>query len=134
MQNQDSKNDKHWGIIKGDNGKRIYEGFLDGISPRGSGTLFYPSGLIYQEGIFGAKGLLCGKEYFPDGKLRFEGVYDYNNGYGPNYPLCGRVYDQSGALIYEGKLVIWRSGLGYPFVKEPKGFGPVPQENRPRLP
>ena len=132
MQDREKANGTHWGVID-DNGTRIYEGFLAGVCPRGSGTLFYPNGFVYQEGVFGAKGLLCGKEYFPDGKLRFEGVYEYNNGYGPNYPICGKVYDQSGAMIYEGKLVVWRGGLGYPFVKEPKGFGPVPQEKRPKI-
>ena len=131
---QENRNDTQWGIITGDDGIRIYEGFLSGRSPKGAGVLFYPDGHIYQEGIFGFKGLLCGREYFPDGKLRFEGVYVYNKAYGPNFPICGRVYDANGVMIYNGKLVICRSGLGYPFVEEPKEFGPIPQEGRPRLP
>ena len=128
------ESNRDWGIITNEDGSRLYEGFLDGHVPMGAGTIFYPNGLICQEGIFGSKGLLCGREYYLDGKLRFEGIYVCNKGYGPNFPICGRVYDADGAMIYEGKLVVSRSGLGYPFVEEPKEFGPIPQEGRPRLP
>ena len=95
--------------------------------------MYYPDGTIYQEGVFGPKGLLCGKEYYPTGKLRFEGLYRYNMGYGPNYPICGKAYNPAGEQIYEGEFQIRRSGLGYPFVVKPEDFGPVPQKEKPRL-
>ena len=46
-------------------------------------------------------------------------------GYGPNYPVYGNCYDMDGNLYYSGALNVRRSGLGWPFVEEPKEFGTV---------
>ena len=124
---------EHWDVITNDNGILLYEGFVRNGKPYGAGTVFFPNGVVYQEGIFGIKGLLCGNEYYPNGELRFEGLYQLNDGYGPNYPICGRFYDETGRKQFEGKFELRRSGLGYPFIENPKSFGPVSQKTRPSL-
>ena len=57
--------DKH-GVINYLDGKVFFDGSLDedGV-PRGWGITYYPDGTKYQEGLFGKKGLLWGKEYYP---------------------------------------------------------------------
>ena len=118
-------------VLKNAEGKKLYAGALKNGKPYGYGTVYYPDGKIYQEGIFGIKGLLRGKEYYPDGQLRFQGEYRVNDAYGPNYPIEGSCYDQNGNLIYEGKLKVDRRGLGWPVVLEPEGYGRVLQKDRP---
>lgn len=118
-------------VLKNAEGKKLYAGALKNGKPYGYGTVYYPDGKIYQEGIFGIKGLLRGKEYYPDGKLRFQGEYRVNDGYGPNYPVRGKCYDPEGKLIHEGELKVVRRGLGWPVVLEPEGFGRVEQKERP---
>ena len=61
------------------------------------GISYYPNGNIYQEGIFGIKGLLIGKEYYPNGQVRFAGSYKLHQSYGPNPPLYGSVHDPEGS-------------------------------------
>ena len=79
--------------------------------------------------MFDVKGLVYGREYYPNGKIRFEGAYKINHGYGPNYPEYGRCYNEDGNMYYEGKLSVKRSGLGWPSVKMPKEFGSIPQSH-----
>ena len=122
-----------WAVIRDKDGNKVYEGFTIHNKPHGAGTVYYPDGKIYQEGIFGIKGLLLGREYYPNGELRFEGVYRINKAYGPNFPIYGKSYDEYGVLQYDGKFKIHRSGLGYPLVEEPESFGKVPQDYRPHF-
>ncbi len=122
---------KEKSVLKGAGGKKLYIGATKKGKPYGYGTVYYPNGNIYQEGEFGIKGLLRGKEYSPDGKLRFQGEYRVNDAYGPNYPVQGSCYDREGKLIYEGKLDVVRRGLGWPVVLKPKEFGNVLQEESP---
>ncbi|MBR5969263.1 MAG: hypothetical protein IK016_02835 [Lachnospiraceae bacterium] len=106
----------------------LYEGFTMFGKPYGVGTTFFEDGQIYQEGIFDIKGLVCGREYYPSGQLRFEGAYEINRGYGPNFPVYGRCFNRAGKQYFAGQLKITRGGVGYPMVDKPKGYGPVPQE------
>ena len=124
---------RRWEILRDEDGAVQYEGFTDGHRPWGAGTTYYPTGIIYQEGVFGAKGLLCGREYYPNGQLRFEGLYRYNRNYGPNIPVYGRFYDEDGVKQIEGKFKIQCGGVGYPTVIKPENFGPVPLRNAPRI-
>ena len=78
------------------------------------------------------KGLTSGREYFPNGSLRFEGTYHIHDGYGPNYPLSGKCYNQEGALIYEGHVKVRFGGVGYPMIQIPADYGPIPQ-NGPHI-
>ena len=114
-----------------EDGALLYSGFAVRDTPYGSGTVFYPDGKIYQEGVFGIKGLLYGREYYPSGKIRFEGVYAICMGYGPNYPIYGKCYDTEGNQFFNGKLKIRHSGLGYPTVEEPEQYGNVHMNDRP---
>lgn len=126
--------DAKWGTLKNSSGGKLYEGFLRKGKPCGAGTVYYSNGLVYMTGVFGIKGLLCGREYFPDGTLRYEGVYRLNDGYGPNYPISGVFFNSKGEKIFEGRPVFKRSGLGWPIVLEPENFGPVNQPDRPKFP
>ena len=122
-----------WDMIFDENGNLVYEGYLRNGSPWGSGTSFFDNGNKYQEGLFGHKGLLYGREYYKNGSIRFEGTYAENHGYGPNYPIYGSCFDESGAKIYEGRLKVSKSDNGFPKVESPEGFGPVAQKDRPGL-
>lgn len=124
---------QQWNVLMDENGNRVYEGFTVNGKPNGAGCAYFPDGTIYQEGVFGFKGLLCGKEYYSNGELRFEGLYRYNRNYGPNYPVYGRFYDKLGVKQFEGKFEYQMTGVGYPIVKTPKNFGHVPQQYRPNF-
>ncbi len=122
-----------WNVINAEDGARLYEGFTLIDKPYGAGTAFFPDGSIYQEGVFGIKGLLCGREYYPNGNLRFEGAYVLCKGYGPNYPKYGKCYNEAGELYFNGELRLKFGGVGYPMVQNPPEFGPIPQVNQPHI-
>ena len=126
-------NKQKWKTITTEEGTLLYEGFTLYNKPYGAGTLYFQNGSIFQEGVFGIKGLLCGREYYPNGKLRFEGLYELCKAYGPNYPKYGKCYDQAGNQYFSGELIVHAGGVGYPMVKFPKEFGAIPQEAHPRI-
>lgn len=105
-----------------EDGRLIYEGFTVDQKAFGAGKAFYKDGKPMMEGIFGIKGLLCGKEYYPNGMIRFEGSFRLNQAYGPNYPVYGSWFDEEGKLLFHGKFEFFRSSIGYPLVDKPKGF------------
>lgn len=107
-------------------GALAYEGFTLNHKPYGAGKVFYKNGKPKLEGIFGCKGLVCGREYYANGVIRFEGQFKMNRAYGPNFPEYGTWYDQSGKVLFHGKFGVGRSSLGWPRIDEPKGFGGVP--------
>ena len=123
-----------WKKITDANGVLLYEGDTLFGKPYGTGRSFFLNGNVYQEGDFAIKGLVKGKEYYPSGKLRFEGTLKICYGYGPNYPVEGKCYDEDGKLYYEGKIRCDFSGMGYPQVVEPKEYGTIGQEARPDVP
>ena len=127
----DNHNRKEWKQLLDVKGVLKYEGMTMNGAPFGAGTLYYPNGKIYQEGVFGDKGLLCGTEYYPNGNKRFSGIYKYNGGYGPNYPIYGTFYKRNGKFSYEGEIKVHRSGLGWPTVDYPIEFGHVIQRSAP---
>ncbi len=110
-----------------------YRGSSKNNKPYGAGTVYYESGLVYQEGVFGIKGLLYGREYYPNGHIRFEGVWEINTGYGPNYPIYGTYYDINNNILHNGSLVWSRSGLGWPSSTDPISYNPVVQKNAPNI-
>ena len=125
--------------IYSDDGVLLYDGSTLGGKPYGPGTAYWPDGTVYQEGIFDVKGLVCGREYYPTGILRFEGAYRICHGYGPNYPRYGSCFDENGKRYFDsyfdGPLKYsFDAGIGYPHVEEPKQFDSVIQENIPRIP
>ena len=61
-----------WEKLYLDNGTLIYEGFTVNHKAYGAGTSFYPDGKPRQEGIWGIKGLLVGREYYPNGQMTIE--------------------------------------------------------------
>ena len=83
--------------------------------------------------MFDVKGLIEGKEYYPNGNIRFEGKYQICTGYGPNYPVEGKCYSEDGNLIFEGKLSYSLGGVGYPTIVKPEEYGPVVQKNHPAI-
>ena len=111
----------------------LYEGEILYGKPYGLGKVFYSTGRVYQEGIFDVKGLVEGKEYYPNGNVRFDGKFQICTGYGPNYPMEGKCYSEDGSLIFEGKLHYRFGGVGYPMIENPEGFGPVVQRNHPAI-
>ncbi len=129
-----AKTGKNRSSMKGAGGRTLYVGELKNGKPYGTGTAYFANGKVYQKGEFGIKGLLRGKEYYPNGRLRFEGEYRLNDGYGPNYPVRGNCYDREGKLIYTGELkVVRRGNLGWPVVLEPEDFGHVAQKEKPEI-
>lgn len=126
-------NELEWKQLVNEDGILLYEGNTLFDKPYGLGKTFFSNGNVYQEGEFGIKGLLKGKEYYRSGVIRFEGVFEVCRGYGPNYPGEGKCYDQDGKLYYEGKIKCSFGGVGYPSVKVPEGFGSIPQENTPKV-
>ena len=127
------KNCPKWKSLKNKDGVLLYEGVTLYGKPYGNGKTFFENGNIYQEGEFGIKGLLRGKEYYPNGKIRFEGIYRICHGYGPNFPHEGKCYDKDGNLYFEGEIHSSFSGVGYPHVEKPVDYGSVSQENRPDI-
>ena len=117
-----------WGKILDDDGHLIYEGHMVDDMAFGSGTSYYPDGHICQEGLFGSKGLICGRDYYNNGQVRFEGTFQYNSGYGPNWPIFGAWYDRDGDLMYYGQFQVSSMGgsVHMPKVLVPEGFGSVP--------
>lgn len=128
-----SKNTNEWKRLYDEKGILVYEGFTKNNKPCGAGASYFTNGNVYQEGIFGVKGFLCGREYYPDGTLRFEGIYTLNTGYGPNYPRFGFFQTRNGSCTFEGKFHVNRSGAGYPIIKEPNNFV-LFQANHPDVP
>ena len=119
--------------IFSDDGTILYEGEVLNGKPYGVGITYWENGNKYQEGIFDIKGLVYGIERYPNGNVRFKGVYEINRGYGPNYPIYGECFNEDGVMIYKGKLEISKSAIGYPFIKEPKEFNKVIQNNIPDI-
>ena len=105
----------------------------------GEGTEFFEDGTVSKQGYFQRAGLLYGKVYYPSGKLKFVGIYNYkefevendytlsgdnHDYYGPSYPLYGRFYAEDGKMLHHGKFTVHFSGsVGYPYVVHPKEFG-----------
>ncbi len=128
-----SKNTNEWKRLYDEKGILVYEGFTKNNKPCGAGASYFTNGTVYQEGIFGVKGFLCGREYYPDGTLRFEGIYTLNTGYGPNYPRYGFFQTRDGSYTFEGEFRVSHSGTGYPAIKEPENYV-LFQANRPDIP
>ena len=68
-------------------------------------------------------GELDGREYYPNGHVRFEGVYRLTRGYGPNAPEYGTWYSENGEILFRGRFQINYGGVGYPMVVCPEGYG-----------
>jgi len=126
--------EKEWQRLYDEAGKPVYEGFTLHGKPYGAGMAFYPDGTVYREGIFGIKGLICGREYYPSGSLRYEGMFGINHNYGPNYPKCGKFRTEDGTFTFEGVFRIHFSGVGYPLVENPHLFGSVVLPGSPMIP
>jgi len=107
-------------------GYLLYEGYTVDHKAFGAGRVYLRDGSVYMEGEFGLKGFLSGKVFYPDGRIRFDGICRLNEGYGMNYPEYGSFYGEGGGLVFHGKFRVSRSSLGWPWVVEPEGFGPVP--------
>ena len=120
------------GEVRDESGRLLYEGQLLEGKPFGTGRSYYPDGTVYQDGIFGVKGLMRGKEFYPDGTLRLDAVFRLNRAYGPNIPEAGKYYDREGTLVYEGKFPVRCGGVGYPTVEGIPGFGGVMQKEMPK--
>lgn len=111
-----------------DSGEIHYEGdcvelSTSGVYPCGNGTEYYKNGVIKKQGLFQRRGLVCGRMYYPSGKLRFEGYCDEPGGYGPAYPTSGTFYGEDGELLYQGAFSCKSDGVGYPTITVPKNFG-----------
>ena len=122
------------GKLYDEEGRLLYEGQLLLGAPFGTGKTYWPDGTVYQEGTFGIKGLLRGREYYPNGKVRLDAVFVTNYGYGPNIPEGGKYYIKAGKLVFEGHFPVRCGGVGYPYMTGLKGFGDVMQSDSPDIP
>ena len=113
------------------NEKLIYEGYTINNKPYGLGILYFENGNKYQEGIFDFKGVIEGKEYYPEGQIKFEGIWSITTGYGFNAPYKGCFFTKKGKLIFSGKFQINKTGVGSPMIRYPK-YSPYP-ENNPKI-
>lgn len=116
-----------WGKLYYPDGNLLYEGFMVDQMAYGAGTSYHPAGYRCQEGLWGPNGLICGREYYNNGQIRFEGTYQYNPGFKENWPVFGAWYDARGNLKYYGAFdVIGEEGNAIrPFVMKPENYGPV---------
>lgn len=116
-----------WGKLHYPNGELLYEGFMVDQMAYGAGRSYHPYGHPCHEGLFGPNGLICGREYYNNGQIRFEGTYQYNQGFGENWPIFGAYYDAEGNLKYYGAFdIIDEEGDSVrPYVMEPEDYGPV---------
>ena len=80
----------------------------------GLGVSYYANGNPLHEGLFGIKGLIEGKEYYPNGQLRCYGHYKINKGYGPNNIINGTWYSEERI----GKLAVARQTHNDELLKE----------------
>ncbi|WP_296803499.1 CDC27 family protein [uncultured Methanobrevibacter sp.] len=115
-----------------ESGKLAYGGYALKGAPYGFGKAYFEDGTLYREGIFDLKGIAQGREYYPSGRLRFEGEWSLTRGYGPNAPFNGNAYDEGGNLIFSGQFEIKRGGVGWPMIQKPKGFA-LMQKERPKI-
>ena len=127
------KEKPEWKQLKDEKSVLLYEGFTLFNKPYGNGRTFFSNGNVYQEGEFGIKGLLKGKEYYSSGKVRFEGTFKICYGYGPNFPVEGKCYNEKGELYYEGEISCSFGGVGYRTVRIPAEYGPIPQTDKPDI-
>ena len=122
-----------WKKLYNEEQEFVYEGYTYKNHPYGAGTAYYYDGTKYQEGVFDVKGLVYGREYYPNGKVRFEGTYKINKAYGPNTPIYGNHYSEDGELVHSGLLKFKYGGVGYPLVTVPKEYGSVALPERPSI-
>ena len=113
-------------------GHVMYRGWTFHDKPYGVGVEYWQNGQKYREGLFGFRGLLQGIEYYPNGKIRFWGNFHAHRSYGPNPPVIGELYDETGKLLYSGEFTITTGGVGYPVVVDPKAYGPIIQRDAPK--
>ena len=118
--------DPVWEKLYDDEGLLVYEGFTLAHKLFGAGRAYSRDGSVSMEGIFGLKGFMSGKVFYPNGMIRFDGLFHLNQAYGPNYPEYGVWYDQNGKVLYRGKFGVSRSSLGWPRVYAPEEFGRIP--------
>lgn len=114
-----------------DDDKLVYEGYTILDKPFGLGVAYYSNGNKYREGIFGRRGMIEGKEFYSNGKIKFEGILKYP-GYGPIYPTMGNLYNEDGELIFSGKFEVKKGGVGFPMVKYPKYYR-FNEKDRPEI-
>ena len=62
-----SKNTNEWKRLYDEKGILVYEGFTKNNKPCGAGASYFTNGNVYQEGIFGVKGFLCGRSIIRTG-------------------------------------------------------------------
>ena len=122
-----------WKKLYSEEQELVYEGYTYKNHPYGAGTAYFPDGTKYQEGVFDVKGLVYGREYYSNGKPRFEGAYEINRAYGPNMPIYGKHYKEDGELVYSGTFKLKYGGIGYPSVIVPEGYGSVALPERPSI-
>lgn len=111
-----------------DTGALRYEGKYreigkDRHQPYGRGVMYYQDGTTWQEGVFADRGLREGKEYYPSGCLRFEGIYQiiYHTGL---FPACGSYYRQDGTLSYTGEFMVEPDQEEHLQIVKPEDYGP----------
>ncbi len=116
-----------WGKLYYPNGELLYEGFMVDQMAYGAGTSYHPYGYICQQGLFGPNGLICGREYYNNGQIRFEGTFQYNAGFQVNWPIFGAFYDAEGHLKYYGAfdIIDEEGGDVRPYVLQPEDYGPL---------
>lgn len=125
----------------------LYQAFPSIIPLRG--IMYDKSGKIFREGLFQMSGLLRGREYHPNGKLRFIGYCCDKRGISdvilpyitgdtppeaiekesdhriliPAYPTFGMFFDEEGRLLYYGKFEIQKNEkTGWPRVTKPSCY------------
>ena len=125
-----------WKKIYSNDSKLMYVGFTVDGRPCGVGTSYFENGNKCQEGLFDYRGLVCGREYYMNGNLRFEGTYecskpDPKEEFNVNYPSYGTCYDEDGNEYYHGKLTLWKWSDRTPDISSPEWFGSVIQNGMP---
>ncbi|MFA6308602.1 MAG: hypothetical protein WC677_02505 [Clostridia bacterium] len=114
-----------WGKLYFDTGELSYEGFIKDKMPCGVGVSYFKNGNKHFEGIFADWFIEIGREFYENGVLRYEGVY--NKGprtyYGPRYFTKGKLYREDGTPWFDGVFLIFHSfSVGMPLYEGEKSF------------
>ncbi|MFT5875706.1 MAG: antitoxin component YwqK of YwqJK toxin-antitoxin module [Clostridium sp.] len=119
-----------WQVIYYPSGALKYEGFtkidskVNELIPCGQGIKYFEDGKKNMEGRFAGWFIETGTEYYKNGNIRFIGEYNKGprNYYGPRYFVLGRLFNEEGALWYEGTFNVRHSLIGYPLFRKEESF------------
>ena len=138
--------DNIWRRLYDAEGVLVYEGYTVRLfdynnnnnykyKPSGVGQMYFGDGCtVYRRGLFEDNGgLLVGEEFYPDGSLRFSGMWKHHHLANYNFPVVGRFYEPDGHIAFEGTFEIDLRTSGLPIIKTPANYGSLIAKGVPSI-